>query len=305
MKREIKTWYLLQVTLLLLCAWSFTACSDDGDSTTGRQVYKYLFAAEERDSTPVADRAQFAPYGWRNENPATEAMPQNFRTCQGPFVERDAKTGYDATYVPSRQGLDNLNISASSDFSEAGFTGLIAEIRKITSLPFTIVDLRSESHGLINGTHVSLYGRQSWANIGLSTAEIIEKEHQQMHATLGTSIELFDISSSNDYVPVNPQTIFVERVQTEAELCKANGIDYVRFTALDHAFPSTAIVEDFVRFVQSLPANTWLYFHCKAGKGRTTTFMVFYDMMRNPRCGAERHCLSSDKHRGRVSYLYG
>ena len=32
-----------------------------------------------------------------------------------------------------------------------------------------------------------------------------------------------------------------------------------------------------------MPADGWAHFHCRAGKGRTTTFMVLYDMLRNAR----------------------
>ena len=34
-----------------------------------------------------------------------------------------------------------------------------------------------------------------------------------------------------------------------------------------------------------LPDNAWLHIHCSAGKGRTTTFLALYDMMRNPGVG--------------------
>ena len=30
-----------------------------------------------------------------------------------------------------------------------------------------------------------------------------------------------------------------------------------------------------------MPKNGWAHFHCEAGRGRTTTFLVLYDMMRN------------------------
>ncbi|MEQ8224825.1 MAG: hypothetical protein ABRQ37_21075, partial [Candidatus Eremiobacterota bacterium] len=40
-------------------------------------------------------------------------------------------------------------------------------------------------------------------------------------------------------------------------------------------------VDNFITFYKNLSPDTWLYFHCKAGRGRTTTFMTMYDMMRN------------------------
>ena len=38
----------------------------------------------------------------------------------------------------------------------------------------------------------------------------------------------------------------------------------------------------FINFVKSLPKESLrLHFHCAAGEGRSTTFLVMYDMMRN------------------------
>lgn len=37
----------------------------------------------------------------------------------------------------------------------------------------------------------------------------------------------------------------------------------------------------FITFVNNQPENSWLHFHCKAGIGRTTTFMIMYDIMKN------------------------
>ncbi len=53
-------------------------------------------------------------------------------------------------------GLNTLNISGSKQFSEQNLPLIISNIK--TSLPITVVDLRQESHGFINGLPVS------WAN---------------------------------------------------------------------------------------------------------------------------------------------
>ena len=60
------------------------------------------------------------------------------------------------------------------------------------------------------------------------------------------------------------------------------GAEYKRIPALDYCFPSDDVIEEFVRYVNNLPTDVWLHFHCKQGKGRTTQFMAFYDMMKNP-----------------------
>jgi protein-tyrosine phosphatase len=51
--------------------------------------------------------------------------------------------------------------------------------------------------------------------------------------------------------------------------------------ANDHAPPLDSAVDRFVVAVRGLPQNAWAHFHCEAGLGRTTTFMVLYDMLRN------------------------
>ena len=35
-----------------------------------------------------------------------------------------------------------------------------------------------------------------------------------------------------------------------------------------------------------MPADGWAHFHCRAGKGRTTTFLALYDMLHNARAVA-------------------
>src|SRR5258706_13059159 len=68
---------------------------------------------------------------------------------------------------------------------------------------------------------------------------------------------------------------------SEEELAKSSGLDYFRITASDHRKPTMDDVDLFIDNIRSLAGNYWLHFHCHAGDGRTTTFMVMYDMMRN------------------------
>ena len=41
-------------------------------------------------------------------------------------------------------------------------------------------------------------------------------------------------------------------------------------------------MDAFLRFYQALPQGVWLHFHCHAGHGRTTTYLVFYDILKHP-----------------------
>ena len=41
------------------------------------------------------------------------------------------------------------------------------------------------------------------------------------------------------------------------------------------------MINYFLDFVKNQPKDSWLHFHCKEGIGRTTTFMIMYDIIKN------------------------
>lgn len=288
--KQMKKLNLWMINVLLVAIYAFglsvvtTSCGNEKDSANQEEtdLYKYINAAEERESISDEERQEYAAFAWRNERSPESTMPKNFRTCMSDFKERDAHNGFDPNYIPSRKGLDSLKISASSEFSNNELDGLLDKLRTIHNGPVTIVDLRKESHGLLNGYHISEYGKNNWANIGLSREHIISEEEATIHGLVGSTITIYDLSSSNDYQPENPFTLNVTTAETEAEACAKRGVGYARFTTLDHCFPDPKSIDDFVAFVKALPANTWLHVHCAAGKGRTTLFLALYDFMRNP-----------------------
>ena len=240
------------------------------------QHYTYLRAAEERETVTVAQREEFAAFGWRLERRDREALPDNFRTCRDTFKRRNAVPGYDPDFVPTRKGLDELKVSASSDFSAGELDAVLAEIRKVHDGPITVLDLRKETHGLLNGNHLSRFGKQNWDNIGLGREEIIAAEEAMIHGTVGTQVE---VGGSR---PGRSSTLDVISAQTEAELCASRGIGYFRLTVLDHCFSDPESIDLFIAFVRSLPEDTWLHVHCQGGVGRTNMYLVFYDFLRNP-----------------------
>jgi len=75
--------------------------------------------------------------------------------------------------------------------------------------------------------------------------------------------------------------VTVEHASTERDIVEPNRAAYVRLTVTDHARPLDDEVDRFVLAVRTIPENGWAHFHCEAGRGRTTTFMVLYDMLRN------------------------
>ncbi|MCR5761326.1 MAG: hypothetical protein K6F82_04965 [Sphaerochaetaceae bacterium] len=68
---------------------------------------------------------------------------------------------------------------------------------------------------------------------------------------------------------------------TERFAVESLGMNYVYFPVTDHNFPSADVLEDFLSFYKSLPETAWVHFHCKAGKGRATSFSLMADIIKN------------------------
>ena len=199
-------------------------------------------------------------------------MPTNFRTTAMSFPEEANLT---------QQGLLQLKAIGSAQFSQQGLSQVINLIHS----PITIIDLRQESHGFIDGNAVSWYASRDWANIDKTPTEV-EQDQQQRLAELAkqTRFTLNKITNKNTdgQVISFKSTVFnVKEVMPETELAKQLNLGYLRLYITDGWIPDSIQVDRFVALVKTLPKDTWLYFHCRAGKGRTTSFMSMYDMMRN------------------------
>jgi hypothetical protein len=78
-----------------------------------------------------------------------------------------------------------------------------------------------------------------------------------------------------------PERVTLMSASLERDVVGATGASYVRISVTDHARPLDDEVDRFILAVRALPENAWAHFHCEAGRGRTTTFMVLYDILRN------------------------
>ncbi len=225
-------------------------------------------------------KKDYQGYVWRIDTPNLKQLPRNFRTAQSAYRAPAAKYHLDAAYVPTRSGLDQLNISGSAEFSVGEFEALADTLRKQAKGPIYVVDLRQESHGIFNGHAVSWYGKRNWANLGRTAAEVRADEMMRIKAAQGTTVTVAELNQQKE--AKNPHMEKVTQVFTEQELVESAGFHYVRITATDHVWPSAQNIDAFLAFYKTLPQNAWLHFHCQAGKGRTTSFMAMYDMLRNP-----------------------
>ena len=237
-------------------------------------------------TAPVGSYAQaehpenFEGFVWRLDNDGKEALPRNFRTSADALRAPEKKFHLDASYVPSREGMDELHISGSSAFTPAQLKNVAAKLREKTRGPIYDIDLRQESHGYLDGIPVSWYGERDWANLGKSQHEALADERHRLNAAVHKTVYIAPLGKHK--LPEGGEVRRVLETETEQEVAEAAGMRYFRIAATDHVWPTPKNIDRFLAFYRTLPQDAWLHFHCEAGVGRTTAFMVMTDMLKNP-----------------------
>ncbi|WP_337665438.1 protein tyrosine phosphatase, partial [Mitsuokella jalaludinii] len=220
------------------------------------------------------DPVKYAGFIWRIDSKDKDKLPRNFRTANSAYRKdvdpKKAGEGFEAN--PSRKGLAMLYASGSAEFSAKEFDKMVPVLKEQAKGPIYIVDLRQESHGLINGTAVSWYGERDWGNLGKSKRAALRDEKTRLKSVRGKDVTMAKLGK--DKKPVAPVTVKAESVMQEEQLVKSRGLRYFRIAATEHVWPSAENIDDFIRFARKLPKDAWLHFHCQAGKGRTTAYMA-------------------------------
>lgn len=190
--------------------------------------------------------------------------------------------GLDLTRVRNfRVTSSTTSASAQPSLKSLPLLYAVLKDENLSKTPIYIVDLRQESHGFANGVPVSWYEEHNHANFGKSVSEIEQDEINKLKSILGKQTEFVPLGK-HDEATLSKLTMPVENVQNERHAVESTGFKYVRFAAADMVFPDSDVVDDFIKFYFSLPQRHWLHFHCHAGHGRTTTFLVFYDILTYP-----------------------
>ena len=219
--------------------------------------------------------------GWRQDTVFHSGMPRNFRLCTDAFPETEEE-------LPSREGLDTLMVSASAQPSGGELVPLFNKLQEMSAgAAVYIVDLRGESHGFVNNRAVSWFIEHNRANIGKSQAQILAEEKATLSVLPETTITALPYGKTDTKL-FAAYTGRVISVSTEQEAAEKAGFSYRRFTVMDDEWPQADRVDAFLDFVRSLKGQrAWLHFHCHAGHGRTTTFLMIYDILRNPKVALE------------------
>ena len=224
--------------------------------------------------TAPADAAQ-ALLVWDVAPDLRSALPRNFRTTDDKLVVKDGPD-------PSAAGLAELHESGGAEFTAAGLELMLARLRG----PVTVFDLRQETHLFVDGLPVSWFATNNWANVGRTHDAIVADESARVASLRpGTTLTVADDKAKKTEAgaAAPADTMTVAHAASEREVIEAAGARYVRLTVTDHARPLDGEVDRFILAVRAMPADGWAHFHCRAGRGRTTTFMALYDALRNAR----------------------
>lgn len=176
--------------------------------------------------------------------------------------------------LPMRlRDIPTLNISGSAQFNKDQLLNLKNSINKDN---ICIVDLRQESHGMINDLAISFLNPYKDLNNGFTTEQTIKAENSLLNKIkIGNTIQLYK------HTGIFIKDITVDFISNESQLVTEADMQYKRFAVKDNSAPTPDIVDEFVEFIKNKPDDIHLHFHCAAGKGRTTSFMVMYQAMKN------------------------
>lgn len=213
---------------------------------------------------------------WRLDA-VTENLPRSFR------IMSDTWHINSVDYEPSRKYLDSFQASGSAQPTLSELQNIYDKLKKIApnDKKIYIVDLRQESHGFADEYPVSWYVKKNRANMGKTFSQIEDDEEQRLENLRGKSTKFIPFGKY-DTKHFKAKTFKPKNILTEKDAAEAAGFQYVRFYALDRAFPSPKVVDEYLNFLAQIDSDAWLHFHCHAGHGRTTTFLAMYDILKHP-----------------------
>lgn len=210
-----------------------------------------------------------------------DALPRRFRSTWDRIPETFERTGMSA-----------LKMAGSGQFSASQFKSSLNYIGNFGISPnqVVVVDLREEPHAFINGHAVRWYAAGAWWTQGNPVSLVIEKEKECLsRLSLGQSVfvRFVQKDKTGSAKSLGGHSYVINSLETEEEIVAAAGAHYIRLPVTDHMKPEDKDVDQFLGLVKKLPPQACVYFHCHAGRGRTSTFMIMYDMIRNPKLPRE------------------
>lgn len=201
---------------------------------------------------------------------------QNFRTMQD--LQLDPSIHINMT------GLDLMKASGSSQYSEVALALLMKKLASQTR-HVAICDLRHDDHLFVDGKNVSGFQTKG-ALLSARTPEDIIQSVNALRDSLRTKKGIKVRAIDTKYPKDNYDKRFSLRttphtVETPQDLVTRLGGDYLLIGSKRFADVADDDLDRVLEYVKTMPEDTWIHFHCRKGKSRTTFFMALYDLLRN------------------------
>jgi hypothetical protein len=158
-----------------------------------------------------------------------------------------------------------------------------------------LVDLRQETHGFLDDIAYSWYADNDFGNVGQPLDWIVNEEKiRLLFLEALTKARVFEITTDTSdnraqqrMIPTSYQDIAVGTARTEEQAFDdrkigsphSSVLQYVRIPVTDHCAPDQDALKTLKDLAAEAPSDAWFHFHCHGGDGRTTTFLLLYDML--------------------------
>lgn len=185
--------------------------------------------------------------------------------------------------------------SGSAQYSRLQLQTMID--RKVIRCPLVMVDLRQEPHGFLtiaqalNGEPeiaVGWFAERDWLNVAKDLPSIVTDESRRLaQASKTANLTVYHICTKtpdeDGIATAEPHTVKPTGSYSHEQTLVQTypNARYLRLPSTDHCRPRDSEVDRFVAFEATLKPDTWLHFHCRAGDGRTTTFLAMHDIIHN------------------------
>ena len=164
-----------------------------------------------------------------------------------------------------------------------------------------LVDLRQETHGFLDDIAHSWYADNDFGNVGQPLDWIVNEEKiRLLFLEAFTKARVFEIATDPSdnraqqrMTPTSYHDIPVGTARTEEQVFDdrkiaarkvgrrafSSTVQYVRIPVTDHCAPDQDALKTLKDLASEAPSDAWFHFHCHGGDGRTTTFLMLYDML--------------------------
>lgn len=208
-----------------------------------------------------------------------DKLPTRFRSCL------DSPHQHSPVYQePVDESTPKLNLTGYQDTKMSGSSqfclGQIDWMReRWKGDDVMVVELRMEAHGFIDDQAIGFFCPKNWDLYHSDTSGLKEREEKDLKGLSAVGKANIFTKISGTEVIVDEQEVKFSTTVTEEQALRDRNIKYARLYVPDHRRPRDSEVQ---QFLDLHDPTIWFHFHCKGGRGRTTTAMIMRDMLINP-----------------------